>query len=331
MTVRLKEKTTNKTSKRHDGFLKQSMSHPKILAQVIERYIPQTILIQADLATIRPENTEFIAKNLKVTDSDVLFSLKWKNNRKGYFYFHVEHQSGVDQFITIRFLRYMTDIYEMHQKRYPKDKLAPLIYPTLIYTGKQKYTAPLSYWKIISDSELAKQCFPATDLNMVDVYRMNQQRIEEDFTINPQTGMFFYAMQSIHSKDIYEAMKLIEPVLKSCGDDPQDLHFYLSVVYYTLTEAGNTPNKDKLIELFKRNLREQDRDKVMTIADQIREEGISIGMEKGKIEGKIEERQDIARNLLNAQIAKETISSATGLSFAEIEEIKKASFGSKSH
>ena len=313
--TKTKERSMARVSKRHDGFLKQAMTHPKVSTEIIKRYVPEKILSQINLATLRQESTEFIAKNLKAYHSDVLFSVEWKNKQKGYLYFHCEHQSEVDQFITIRVLKYMVEIFEMHQKKYPKEKLAPLIYPTLIYTGKQKYTAPLSYAEILGDIEMAKECFPATKLNMIDVYRMQPEQIQADIKENRQFGMFFYAMKNIHAKDIFEAMKNVEPKLKDLGDEFQDLHFYLSLVYYVLTEAKNTVNKDKLITLFTKCVREQYKGEVMTIADQIRQEGEAIGIEK--------ERIAIIKNMLENNMSIDIISTATKVSPNKIEELKK--------
>jgi predicted transposase/invertase (TIGR01784 family) len=56
-----------------------------------------------------------------------------------------------------------------------------------------------------------------------------------------------------------------------------------------------------------------------------REEGMEKGMEKGKAEGKLERDIIIAKNLLLLNISLDTISSATGLSIAELQKLKSNS------
>ncbi len=143
---------------------------------------------------------------------------------------------------------------------------------------------------------------------MIDIYRMKPEQIQADIKENYQFGMFFYIMKSIHEEDIFKAMKRAESELKSIGHEPHDLHFYLSVVYYVLTEAKNTANKDKLIKLFTNCVRKQNQGEVMTIADQLREEGI-------------EQRTEfIINNMLKKNLEIPEIASMTGLRVSEIKK-----------
>ncbi|MDT0176257.1 hypothetical protein Q9R34_09400 [Enterobacter sp. BRE11] len=64
----------------------------------------------------------------------------------------------------------------------------------------------------------------------------------------------------------------------------------------------------------------QQEDALMTIAEQLRQEGRKAGELEGKLEGKME----VARSLLKMNMPRETIMQATGLTEEELNRIQPA-------
>lgn len=57
--------------------------------------------------------------------------------------------------------------------------------------------------------------------------------------------------------------------------------------------------------------------------DEMQREAEARGIAKGRMEGKIEGKIEVAKNLLLLNVEIETIATSTGLTKAEIEELKK--------
>jgi predicted transposase/invertase (TIGR01784 family) len=101
------------------------------------------------------------------------------------------------------------------------------------------------------------------------------------------------------------------------------------ILWYTDSKVP-AENKQLLEQLIVDNLPKQDMENIMrTVADtyieQGVEKGILQGMEKGIEKGKLERDIIIAKNLLLLNISLDTISSATGLSIAELQKLKSNS------
>jgi len=64
----------------------------------------------------------------------------------------------------------------------------------------------------------------------------------------------------------------------------------------------------------------QQKDTLMTIAEQLRQEG----RKQGKLEGKLEGKMEVARGLLKMKLAREAILQATGLTEEELNRIQSA-------
>ena len=96
-------------------------------------------------------------------------------------------------------------------------------------------------------------------------------------------------------------------------------YIYVSLTY--IAEAAEIKDKEVFIESIKTNLTTVDEEKIMTLAEQWKQEGFKKGIEKGIEKGKRERDIEIARSLLAKGVEVGIISSATGLSSEEIKKL----------
>ncbi|MDR2690002.1 MAG: hypothetical protein LBB76_09640, partial [Azoarcus sp.] len=96
-----------------------------------------------------------------------------------------------------------------------------------------------------------------------------------------------------------------------------------------LVQAGNMADTERFTERLI-HLSPEHKEKMMTIAEQLkqigwekgREEGEAIGEARGQAIGEAKARLSLARNLLNMNFPVEKIAEATGLSAAEIQSLR---------
>lgn len=91
-----------------------------------------------------------------------------------------------------------------------------------------------------------------------------------------------------------------------------------SVLIYIL-DRGELSSKDTFIEMVKTKLTPEVGEKIMTVAEQLKAEGIQQGVKQGSEQAK----NEIAERLLSEKAEVAFIAKITGLSLVKIEELKK--------
>ncbi len=105
-------------------------------------YLPCDFKELIDLSQITVEKESFIEDGLRRKLSDIIYSVKTKNNETAFVYVLIEHQSEPDYWIALRLWKYMLLLCERHKK--DTEKL-PLIAPLVFYNGTKEYNMPRIY------------------------------------------------------------------------------------------------------------------------------------------------------------------------------------------
>lgn len=115
----------------HDKLFKKTFSDIKIARDFLSNYLPGEIVNKIDLNNIQIVKDSFIEENLQETFSDILYKTS-VNNQDAYIYILFEHKSYPYKLITIQFLKYIINIWELliKQKDIKNDNL-PIILPIL--------------------------------------------------------------------------------------------------------------------------------------------------------------------------------------------------------
>jgi len=284
----------------HDTFVKKAMSIKEVATEFFEANLPQKILKITDLSTLKQEKSDFLDNTLGYGVVDLLFSVKL-DKEPGYLSLLLEHQTKPDRLMTFRIQKYILRICDAHIKKHPKSKL-PVVYPLILYAGKTKYTAPLSFWELFSDPKLAKYCLHE------EVQVLNVGAIKDvDLKRRYHSGIFIYLLSKIFKKDIRPYLNALRPAMQKLGKESFTL---LEAALYYILENAESKQADSVVQIFVEAVSKEDRGKFMTIANSLRQEGMQ------------QEKHDVTRNMLDKGISVSDISSITGLSIVEIGKIK---------
>jgi len=257
---------------------------------------------------VKTEKESFVEKNLTRQLSDIVLSVKTKDNEEALVYVLLENQSTPDYWISFRLWKYVLLLAERHMKG--KDKL-PLICPLVLYNGSRKYNAPKNLWQLFTDPAMARKLL-ADDYHLIDLQAMS----DEDINYDKHISMLTYMLKHIHERD---KLKLIENILKNCAKailiDREHGYLYITMaIWYNDSKIEETQRED-LDRLIKQNLPTEDRENIMrTIADAYRDEGMAKGATSKALE--------IAQKMLQQKADLKFISSVTGLSSDEILKLK---------
>lgn len=293
----------------HDAVFKKIMSYPEMARDFLDIHLPVALREICDMQTLKLESTSFIEQDLRAYYSDVLWSLKTREGQ-GYIYCVIEHQSTAVQHMAFRLMRYATAAMQHHLDA--GHKTLPLVIPMLFYHGQQSpYPWSLNWLDEFDNPQLARQlyseAFPLVDITVIPDDEIAQHR---------RVALLELMQKHIRDRDLMGLVdRLVSLLVTSTANDSQ-----LQTLFNYLLRYGNVSHVSAFIhEVAERSPHHKER--LMTIAERLRQEGhhhglqegIQQGLEQGVQKGTQEEALRIARMMLENGIDRDLIRLITGL------------------
>ena len=290
----------NTQYKIHDALFKDALSYPSEVKKLIKAYIPAAIVEQIDWTTLKACKTNFVSEQLAQNFSDVVYKCHLLD-KKTYLYFIFESQTNPDFYFPHRLEKYRLFIIDDHLKT---EKSLPYIYAICLYSGSQPF-------KVVD--------YPNPKLKTLFNPLFNP--------FNPWINLIHLSQQ----QDAFLAESGVFQILLKLGSQPNKkgmlgwIKAHVDYVAKVLTSPYKYTGFSYLLELEKRTnqlavlenllkLLPEHSQIIMSAAQQLRQEGIEIGIFTKAIE--------IAKSmLLKFKIDIDTVQEATKLPKAELEKI----------
>lgn len=300
----------NKIYHPHDKYTKSMLSQVEVAKSLIQSHLPSDIVKRIDMDSIQLTNKSFISEELQDMHSDVVYKCNI-DNQQGYLYYEIEHQSTPDEELPLRIFEYNIQLMRQHLNE--GNKKLPIIINEVIYAGK---TSPYPYSVDIMDMfenpSLARELMfkPPT---MTDLTTRSDEELVEEGLAGLMEVMIKQGIVRDHLNWIKKNPHLIYDIVNSPFG-------YTSIVYILTTDAVNDPEelKKAIVEAAPNQ-----KETVMTAAQQVRQEWIEVGTEQGMEKGMEKRTLEIAKNMLlkNSDIG--FICDITGLSMEQIKSLIK--------
>ncbi|AWN81903.1 Rpn family recombination-promoting nuclease/putative transposase [Candidatus Cardinium hertigii] len=301
---------------KHDALIKKILTDQLAAQEFLEHYLPADFKALVDLSQITIEKESFVEDDLKRKLTDLLYSVKTKNQEKAFVYVLIEAQVTSDHWMALRLWKYMLLLCERNRKN--KDKL-PLICPIVIYHGSKPYHAPRNVWQLFSNPEQAQKLM-GEEYQLIDLQSMSDDAILQ----KKHLAMFEYLLKHIHKRDI---LKLWENLFTHCQhallvDKEKGYICIKALVWYS--DAKLPEEKQAELErVISSHLSKEETATIMrTIAQKYIEEGRQQGIEKGMEKGKMERNLEIAKAMLANGVEVSFIAQITGLDTACIASLQ---------
>lgn len=328
----------------HDRFFRAMMTDPKVIREFFEQNLPANIRAVINFDSIQHEKESFINDKLRLQIADMLYSVEF-GDQLGYLYLLIEHQNTPTELMSFRILQYMVAIMNHHLTITDKNIL-PVIYPMIFYNGWKPYNYSTDIFDLFGDKKGLAQDILWKPCQLIDLSKISDEKLKNHLFY----GVFAYVMKHIYEKDFLPVLKNILDDIKSienqCGLD------YISTILTYILEAGEI-DKRHFVDTVKTSLSTIDEEKIMTLAEQFRQEGyqkgkaegftvaeqfrqdglqeglqkglqegLQEGLQKGMQEGKAEAFSTVAMRLLSQGLDIEQIATATGLTPEKIKLLK---------
>ncbi|MEZ9619525.1 Rpn family recombination-promoting nuclease/putative transposase [Vibrio sp. 10N.261.51.A1] len=301
----------------HDALFKQFMTHPETAKDLLDIHLPAELRDICDLTTLKLESGSFIEESLRPYYSDVLYSLKTSQG-EGYVYALIEHQSRPDKNMAFRLMRYA--IAAMQQHIDAGHKHLPLVIPLQFYHGKiSPYPYEMNWLKGFANPDQAKALY-TQDFPLVDVTVIS----DDDIMQHRRIALLELVQKHARHRDI---MDFLEPLVTLLLTDYTTDKQVQSLMSYLL-QVGETNNLEALITSLALSVPKHE-DTLMTIAEQLRQQGEQRGRQEGIQEGRQEGIQlgeakalkEMARKMMLNGMDQQAIMDVTGLSKDELAQL----------
>ena len=233
--------------------------------------------------------------------SDVIYKCNI-DNKQGYIYYEIEHQSTPDKWLPLRIASYNIQLMQQHINE--GHKTLPIIINEIIYAGTESpYPYTIDIFELFEDPKLAREFMYKPPI-MTDLTTKTQEEILEDGTLGLMEVLLKQGIQKEHTNWVLNNIVILVQLSKTS--------FWLNAIRYLLnTDSISDPN-ELIKALVKATPEEQER--IMTVASKIEQKGIEVGIEKNKI--------DIAKNMLRKHVDINFINDITGLPLEKISALQ---------
>ena len=258
------------TSTPHDALFKSFLTHPDTARDFMEIHLPKDLRELCDLDSLKLESASFVDEKLRAPHSDILWSVKTREG-DGYIYVVIEHQSREDIHMAFRLMRYSMAVMQRHIE-HDKRRPLPLVIPMLFYHGSRSpYPWSLCWLDEFADPTTARKlytaAFPLVDVTVVPDDEIVQHR---------RVALLELIQKHIRQRDLMGLIdQLVVLLVTECANDSQ----ITALLNYILLTGDEARFKKFISELTRRM--PQHRERIMTIAERIYNDGWLLGMEKG--------------------------------------------------
>lgn len=205
----------------------------------------------------------------------------------------------------------MIEIWENKLNKEKADTL-PIIIPLVIYHGREKWNTEKTLGNLLAGyNDLSvdiQKHVPNYEYILYDFSLYNDEEIKGE----AQLRIFLDILKHIFDKDVEQLMSTIERAAQVLGEletKQTGMEYFETYMRYIISARD-----DLSIEKISKRLSNEERKRLMTVAEQLRKEG--------RREGKKEGMEEAAKKMLQLNMDEEQIIAVTGLSDEVLKQIK---------
>ncbi len=319
----------------YDRSYKKLFSHKGFVKHLLQGFVRLKWVERVDFDKITLEPVSFIDRLFKKKEADIIWKLPLKQGSEVYLYLLLEFQSAVDKTMALRFASYILNFYAERIAK-EKNKRLPVVFPLLLYNGKQRWNAARSLQEMIElvDPSLREYLirfkYFAIDIGSFSKRSLIKLR-------NNLVSAIFLLENARNENELDSVLKEIVEIVKSEMDKELLARFgdWFEMLFKRTTKAevnfeeiiseGSeyTMIVETLIEMRKKWENKGLQRGMREGMEKGKEKWLREGIQKGIQKGRLEAIMVTATRLLNEGFEVDFIAKVTGLPKEKIEKLKK--------
>lgn len=299
----MKKPSNAHIAKPHDHFFRMAMANKRVAREFFEAHVPNDLRKIIDLDHLELQSGTYIDDMRQESIADMLFKTTI-NGHEALLYLVVDHQSQPDELMPFRVLKYICNIIDQYIKD-KKTSRIPLILPLVVYHGTRPWTYSTNINELVDAPKELVDAYFLRPFMLIDLNKIEDAVLKK----HAWAGVMELTLKHIFARDmlphICDIIELLKHIEQSNGNN------FAEIVLIYILDRGELGNKEAFVDLVKTKLAPEVGEKIMTIAEQFKAEGI----EKNKLE--------IAERLLQENQSVDFIAKITKLSLAKIKELQR--------
>lgn len=286
----------------HDTYFRRQFSKIEFARSFFENYLPPEIRQRVNWKKLRLVSGDFVSKALRNRRSDIVYEIQI-NNRKGFFYVHLEHQRTVDKEMAYRMLVYTINLWEQYRAQYPGKPL-PLILPMVVFQGPKQWNAALNLHDMLDVPDYFKPYCPQLTYSLMDLPSYTDEEIQGELF----NKLALIVMKNIDSPKIAELLfdrfpQLILDLLNS----KRGVEYVEDMLYYLFSSSPHIQEEKIIQEIESIQKTKTIKEYVMTLVEKWEKRGIEQGIVQGLEQGIEQGEIKVVSKLLNAKFQEDAI------------------------
>lgn len=276
----------------HDALFKGVLGKPEHARGVLRALVPAALAEALDWQTLTLCPGSFVDEALQEQHTDLLYSTAWRDGGEVLAYFLFEHQSAPpkDGLMAYRLLRYQVRIWEDWHAKHPKAKALPMIIPIVLYHGTTPWSEPRRFGDLLAVPAGVR---PAVEPYLVqfaylldDLSEISDEELRDGAMMTALAKLVALCFKHARTHtDFIQILARWMDVVREVARAPNGLKALAQVLCYIL-EVSEHVEAEALKTLLVREIGPEAKDAIVTVGQQLREEGRQEGRQEGIEQGR---------------------------------------------
>jgi len=267
----------------HDKLFKAGFSDPAHAGAFLRSQLPEVLSSRIAWDALQLEPGSYVDSQFRESESDLLFCAPFGENA-GLLYLLFEHQRSRDPWMGLRLLRYMIRIWESWRRNHPDAKRLPVILPIVLAQNEGHWGIATRFRDLLDippgmEEDLGADV-PDFRFRLIELSEMPFQKIVG----TPEGILILRVLKADVSGELLGGDVWDEALLAQVSRDA----FELVLRYLLSRDIDMTTFRRKVKSIQQAEVRKT----TMTLAEQIRQEGLNQGLSQGRQEGVSRGRQE---------------------------------------
>jgi predicted transposase YdaD len=277
----------------HDALFKAVFGQPEHARGALQSVLPAAMVEALDWSTLALQPGSFVDPDLNPSHTDLLYAAAWRGGAEAPVYVLFEHQSSSDHWMPLRLLRYMVRIWEHWLKDHEGATVLPAIVPVVLYHGDERWSAPQGFDVLLDVPEAVRPALAEYLVRFAYVLD-NVSEIPDDRlrTRDPTTAFVNLCFKHVRrGAQFAEVLSRAGDLMREVRRTPGGRAAFLFVWRYISIVNAETEHHQALTTILEREIGPEAKDIIMTVGEQLMEQGRQQGIQEGRQQGILEGRQ----------------------------------------
>ncbi|MFT3772193.1 MAG: Rpn family recombination-promoting nuclease/putative transposase [Minicystis sp.] len=271
----------------HDSFFKAAFSDPANAAGLVRHLVRRSIASRIDWSTMQLVPGSFVAPDLRGRHSDLLFTARC-SDKEVLIYILLEHQSTDDPLMAFRVLVYMIRIWERCVRERPAITRLPAILPLVVHHSRQGWTSPTSFAELfdLTPEALAAMAphLPSFSFVLDDLRAASDASLRRRAMTTLGRLALFCLRHASNPDELVRGLGRWVDLIRELRAAPGGQEALELMWRYVFTVSA-PPSPEALVERLLLVVGEEEKEEIVTAAEQL--------MERGREQGRVMEQREI--------------------------------------